>query len=189
MARKQENTKESIIAASIDFIEKNGYESFSVRNVANHIQISTQPIYSYFTNIVDLHSAVLLEIEKQLLVQINFPYSDFVFRNMGIGFTLYAKYHPNLFNAFFSPNKINEKFITLFLQKLRNALDMDERLMHISIDGKDQLLEKMWTFSFGYATLLTRGFVKNCTDDTIKQMILDTGTAIILATLKHEEGK
>ncbi len=186
MSRKQESTKESVLAGALDLIEKHGMASFSVRNVAKHLQISTQPIYSYFGGSSDLYNAVLAEIERQLLAQIEYPYSEFVFRNMGYGFVLFAKEHPNLFSTFFHPNEVNEKFIKVFLEKLRVALDLDERFIQISSKGKDGLMEKMWTFSYGYAFLIVRGLVPNDSEKAIKDMILEVGTAVIVGTMKEE---
>lgn len=186
MARKQSHNKETIIQTAVDLVGKYGKESFSVRNVAKHMNASTQPIYSYFKDTEELYSEVLMEIERLLLKQINIPYSEFVFRNMGFGFTLFAKENPNLFEAFFSEKERNKKFIHVFLQKLRDALDNDHRFHQVSPQGKDQLLEKMWTFSFGYANLIIRGLVEDTSDEVIKQMILDTGTAIIKETFVKE---
>lgn len=186
MARKKSHNKEAILQTAVDLIDKYGKASFSVRNVAKHLNASTQPIYSYFSDTQDLYEQVLQEIERLLLQQINHPYSAFVFRNMGYGFTLFAKEHPNLFEAFFNEKERNQRFIHLFLKKLRDALDQDERFHHMSSQGKDLLLEKMWTFCFGYASLIIRGLVPDSSDEQIKQMVLDMGTAVIKDAMAKE---
>ncbi|MEO1449819.1 MAG: hypothetical protein AAFV07_09815, partial [Bacteroidota bacterium] len=107
MPRKKGYTKEQIVAATIDLIAKYGKESFSVRNVANHMNISTQPIYSNLKDSNELYEAALLEVEKRILLQIAHPYSEFPFRNMGYGFVLFAKENPNLFDAFFNDIEMN----------------------------------------------------------------------------------
>lgn len=99
MARKKDHSETKIIDACVDLIAKYGKESFSVRNVANHLGSSTQPIYSYFKDSNQLFQKTLTEIGNRLLDQINFPYTEFPFRNMGYGFTLFAKENPNLFSA------------------------------------------------------------------------------------------
>jgi len=111
MPRKQKNTRDSIIAASLEMIEKDGYDSFSVRNVASHMEISTQPLYSHFKDSTELYQAVLAAIEDRIIRQSEYPYTEHIFRNMGFGFVLFAKHHPNLFNAFFATNEVNEPFI------------------------------------------------------------------------------
>ncbi|HAA11947.1 MAG TPA: hypothetical protein DCE41_09710 [Cytophagales bacterium] len=186
MARKKDHSEESIIAAAVALVAQKGREHFSVRNVARHMNASTQPIYSYFTDAQALYQATLKEIERRLLAQIAHPYSDYVFRNMGFGFTLFAKENPYLFEAFFSSHELNEKFIRLFLRKLREALDEDERFDQMSSEGKDSLLNKMWTFCFGYSTLIIKGLSSDNSDEVIKNTILDTGQAVILDQLRKE---
>jgi AcrR family transcriptional regulator len=182
MSRKQENTKESIIAASLDLIEKDGYDSFSMRNVANHMKISTQPLYSYFKDSTSLYKAVLAETENRIVKHTNYPYTEHAFRNMGFGFVLFAKHHPNLFNAFFATKEVNEPFQDEFLQKLRYSLDNDKRFDSLNSVNKTRLIQKMWIFTFGYSKLITKGLIVETTDESIKEMILETGTSIILDT-------
>lgn len=186
MARKKDYSEKRIIDASIDLVAKYGKESFSVRNVANHLHSSTQPIYSFFKDSNQLYQKVLLEIETRLLRQINYPYSEYVFRNVGFGFTLFAKENPNLFDAFFSDLQMNKSFVEKFLKKLREIVDTDERFNAVSEKGKDTLLETMWTFSYGYAFLIIKDINKDISDDTIKKMIAETGLAIISYTFQKE---
>lgn len=186
MARKKDHSEKKIIEACIDLIAKYGKESFSVRNVANHISSSTQPIYSYFKDSNQLYQKTLAEIESRLLNQINFPYTEYPFRNMGYGFTLFAKENPNLFDAYFSDLDMNKRFITKFLKKLRQIMGTDSRFVKMSEKGKDNLLETMWTFCYGYAFLIIKGLTKDTSDETVKEMVLETGTAIISYTFKKE---
>lgn len=186
MARKKEHSRETIIDASLDMISKYGKDSFSIRNVANHLNASTQPIYSYFKDGRALYQATLLEIEKRLLAQISYPYSEYPFRNMGFGFTLFAKENPNLFDMYFSDMEMNKRFINKFLDKLRQIVDNDPRFVQLSSKGKDNLLQTLWTFSYGYAFLIIKGLVKDYSDEAIKETVLETGTAMITHTFRKE---
>lgn len=186
MVRKATYNRTSIINAAVEVIEKYGKESYSVRNIANHMDASTQPIYSFFSDSQELYRDTLLEIKKRLLAHTKIQYSDHAFRNMGFGFTLFARDYANLFRAFFDDSDFNTQFVKEFLDDLRAALDTDERFDQLSSRGKDLLLEKMWTFSFGYANLIINGLVKDTSDEAIKTMILDTGTAVIKDALQKE---
>lgn len=186
MPRKTIYDRNAIINAAIELIERNGHEEFSVRNVADILGASTQPIYSSFSDSRELYKEVLLEIQERLLAQTRHPYSEYVFRNMGFGFVLFAKHNPNLFIAFFDDEEVNREFIDLFLSNLLQAMDEDQRFDSLSAASKSLLLEKMWTFSYGYAMLIIQGLVKNPTDENIKNMILNTGSAVIRDTLQKE---
>lgn len=187
MARKATYSREMIINAAIEVIENYGKERYSVRNVADHMDASTQPIYSFFSDSPELYRETLLEIKKRLLAHTRINYSDFVFRNMGFGFTLFARDYPNLFRAFFDESDFDTQFVKDFLSDLRSALDTDNRFKALSSEGKDLLLEKMWTFSFGYANLIINGLVEDTSDKAIKKMILDVGTAIIKDAMQKED--
>ena len=184
MPRKNDFSKDAILDATISLIAKYGKDSYSVRNVANHINASTQPIYSYFKDSSTLYKEVLLEIEKKILAQIEHPYTEFPFRNMGYGFTLFAKENPNLFDAFFSDIEMNRRFIEKFLTTLRGIVDTDPRFVEMSEDKKDSLLNTMWTFCYGYAFLIIKGLVPDDSDEGIKKRVLDTGTAVIVFHFK-----
>ncbi|WNJ18375.1 TetR/AcrR family transcriptional regulator [Pontibacter sp. G13] len=186
MGRKKHHSRTSILEAAVELVDLQGKEHFAVRNLAKHIGASTQPIYSYFPDFKSLYDAVLEEIGKLHMAYINKPYSEYVFRNMGFGFTLFAKDHPNLFQAFFDDHDRNRTFIEGFLKGLRIALDNDERFDLMSSRGKDVLLDKMWTFCYGYASLIIKKLVLEDSDEQIKDRILETGRAIILDTLKRE---
>ncbi len=184
MARNKDHSEKGITEATVDLIAKYGKDSFSVRNVANHLNCSTQPIYSYFKDSNQLYHKALLEIEHRLINQINYPYTDLPFRNMGFGFTLFAKENPNLFDAYFSDLEMNKQFLNKFLSKLRQILSKDSRFNKLGEKGKDKLLETMWTFCYGYAFLIIKGVAKDTSDEAIKEMVLETGTAIISYTTK-----
>lgn len=186
MTRKATYNRTGIINAAIEVIEKHGKKSFSVRNVAKHMNSSTQPIYSFFSDSQELYQEALLEIKKRLLAYTRIEYSDYPFRNMGFGFTLFARDYPNLFRTFFDNSDFNIQFVNEFLDDLRAALDTDERFDQLSSQGKDLLLEKMWTFSFGYAYLIINGLVKDTSDEAVKKMILDVGTIVIKDALQKE---
>jgi len=186
MPRKNQYDREQIIDAAVDLIHQKGKEAYSMRNVAKHLKASTQPIYSYFADGQALYTEVLLEIKKRLLANTRIPYTEFVFRNMGYGFTLFARDYPHLFTAFFDHSELNKQFVAEFLMDLRKAVDEDERFAKVSSKGRDNLLEKMWTFSYGYASLVIKDLNSDKSDEEIKAMILDMGTTVIMDTMRKE---
>ena len=59
MPPKVKITKENIIGAAIDIARQNGADSINARSLAAHLDCSTQPIFSNFVNMDELHLAVL----------------------------------------------------------------------------------------------------------------------------------
>ena len=56
---KQRITKEMILDVAFKLARENGYEQVVVKNIAVEIGCSVQPIYSYFSNMEALRSAVI----------------------------------------------------------------------------------------------------------------------------------
>lgn len=186
MPRKTVFQKADVVNAAVTLIETAGFKSFSVRNVARQLKASTQPIYSHFADSSALYEAVLTEIKRRFLEHISHPYTDILFRNMGFGFTYFARDYPNLFLAFFQDESQNKTFVAAFLNDLRTALDDDQRFSSMSAHGKDRLLEKMWTFTFGYSNLIIKGLVEDTSNEAIENMIVEVGTAVIKDAMAQE---
>jgi AcrR family transcriptional regulator len=52
-------TREMLINGAFDFVRKNGIGKLSTRNLANHMDCSTQPIYRAFANMEELELATI----------------------------------------------------------------------------------------------------------------------------------
>ena len=58
MPPKIKYSKEQIIESAIEIVRKNGIENLSARNIANNLNSSPQPIFSYFKNMDELKNSV-----------------------------------------------------------------------------------------------------------------------------------
>ncbi|WNJ18431.1 TetR/AcrR family transcriptional regulator [Pontibacter sp. G13] len=183
MAVKTKYDRASIIQAAVKLVEEQGHAKYSVRNVAQALNSSTQPIYSHFQDSHEVYEEVLAEIKRRLVAHTRIEYTEFIFRNIGFGFTIFARDYPNLFTAFFDDSGANREFVKEFLSDMRDALDLDERFHLVPAVEKDKLLNKMWTLSYGYTHLIIRGMVDDVSDEALQEFLLDAGTAIIKDTL------
>lgn len=61
-------SKEKIIAASIDYVEQYGFESFSLRNIAKHMGSGVMSTYAYFESKELLLSAILDRIIRDMKI-------------------------------------------------------------------------------------------------------------------------
>ena len=52
--RRKVYTREHILKAAYELINREGFGNFTARNIAKHMGISTQPIYLEFENMQDL---------------------------------------------------------------------------------------------------------------------------------------
>ncbi len=66
----------------------------------------------------------------------------------------------------------------------------DPRFTLLSSDERHVLLNKMWTFTHGLASLICVGLIKDCNQEFIIKTLMDVGADVIGATLaKHESNK
>lgn len=111
---KQRITKEMILDVAFKLAREKGYEQVVVKNIADEMGCSVQPIYSYFNNMEGLKEAVVGAAMQFYNV---FIYSrvdkDCVLESMARANVAFAKYETNLFKL-------------LFLQKLNGLNSFDD---------------------------------------------------------------
>lgn len=98
---KQRITKEMIVDAAFAIARKDGMEQVLVKNIADRIGCSVQPIYSYCQNMEGLRAEV---VERTRNFVHNYAASrikkDNLFQSTGQAYIQLAKEEPNLFKIF-----------------------------------------------------------------------------------------
>ena len=157
---KQRITKQMILDVAFNLAREKGYEQVVVKNIADEIGCSVQPIYSYFENMESLKEAV---IGVAMQFYNNFIYTrvqkDSILESMAKANVAFAKYETNLFKL-------------LFLQKL-NGLNsfndnyewMGDKQATVQLSKKLELPEDkvkeiyimLIIFTHGVATMIATG--------------------------------
>ncbi len=186
MPPKIKYTRDEVIKAAVNVVEKNGLNSLTARNVALSLGSSTAPVYNHFTTMNDLALCVMKETQRVLLEYASRPYTDRVFLNMGTGVAMFAHEHPLLYRALMLEGDSFSDVVNEFFDTLESELIKDSRFTSLSDSERYILLRKMWTFTHGLAALICVGLIKDCDQDYIIKTLLDIGTDVIGATLaKH----
>ncbi len=157
---KQRITKQMILNVAFNLAREKGYEQVVVKNIADEIGCSVQPIYSYFENMESLKEAV---IGVAMQFYNNFIYNkmqkESILESMAKANVAFAKYETNLFKL-------------LFLQKL-NGLNsfndiyewMGDKQATVQLSKKLELPEDkvkeiyimLIIFTHGVATMIATG--------------------------------
>ena len=157
---KQRITKQMILDVAFNLAREKGYGQVVVKNIADEIGCSVQPIYSYFENMESLKEAV---IGVAMQFYNNFIYTrvqkDSILESMAKANVAFAKYETNLFKL-------------LFLQKL-NGLNsfndiyewMGDKQATVQLSKKLELPEDkvkkiyimLIIFTHGVATMIATG--------------------------------
>ncbi len=152
MVRKTVFTKEDIILAGFNLIDKKGVEQLTARNIAKEIGSSTAPVYSNFSNMDELESALVETAVKRLLNHTRNGKSGNQFLDIGLGVLEFAYQHPRWYEALFlgKINQTNPGFE--LMEELSTMMASLPDLIELPECERIILLKKMAIFTHGIAT-------------------------------------
>jgi AcrR family transcriptional regulator len=190
MPPKVKFTRDDVIRAAFEVVEQSGMRNLTARSIAGKLVSSTAPVYRHFEAMDQLAFEVVKRIQRLLLEYTTRPYTDRVFLNMGTGVAMFACEHGRLYRVLLLEGSNYRDVVNEFLEILERELAKDERFTCLSKDERHTLLQKMWTFTHGLASLICVGLIKDCSQDSIIAALMDVGSDVIGATLtKHAKNK
>lgn len=187
MPPKQLHTRETIIETAFSITRHSGWQAVSARSIAQELNSSTQPIYSYVQSMQKLADEVRL---KAFLLMAEYQvkaYTDNPYVNMAIGYIAFAREEQNLFRFMFldntQPPLVPEETMAMneaITRHLGKPLPAQSWTGKISLTGFNDLALKTWFFTHGLAVALCTGTIAPISDDKIRQLLEETGEAIFL---------
>ncbi len=97
--RKPKFTKEMIIEAGLQQLQRSGWEGMTPKLVAKRLGASTMPIFSHFASMEALKEAVLDKAWLMLLEYSSNRYTNDVWVDQSVGYIIFARDHGRLFNC------------------------------------------------------------------------------------------
>jgi hypothetical protein len=76
-----------------------------------------------------------------------------------------------------------------FLVTLREEMKADSRFTSMTQEERDVLLNRMWIFTHGLASVVCVGLIDRDSDEFLINMIDQVGTVVIAAAMKESSGK
>jgi TetR/AcrR family transcriptional regulator, tetracycline repressor protein len=161
-ANRQALTPEAILQAALELIDRSGLDDFSMRRLAEALQVDAKAVYYYFPN----KEAIIAGGIEQVFSELEFPeqgemsWQEYV-RQVVRLYRRVAVQHPHLF-----------AFLTLYNKNIPVAFDIDERLAKTLLDaGFDpsaivQIIDLLLTYIGGFALAELRGAAGRCNDYT-----------------------
>lgn len=182
-------TKDQVLQAAFDLAEKQGMRVLSARNVAKQLQSSTAPVYSCFSSIDALKREVLKKAETLLTEYIKTSYTDRVFLNMGVGIALFARDHRELYRTLFLEKNEFKDLVNGILSSMKDWIREDHRFTEMPVEDRNTMVDKMWIFTHGLATLICVGLVEEDSQAYITNTLDEVGTVVIGAALAASSPK
>ncbi|MGC8764484.1 MAG: TetR/AcrR family transcriptional regulator [Brevinematia bacterium] len=173
-------SKEKIIEKAFEVLRKEGFDAITARRVAKELGISTMPIYCHFKSIEELKEILLKKAHELLLTYQLKNYTGESFLDTGIGYIKFALEERVLFRECFMKRQSGSEFveratgaeIIKVMKKVEYLKELDEKQL-------EEILFRLWIFTFGLAALVNTGFIENPSDEFIIKLLDEGGMAII----------
>lgn len=174
MPPKQKYTQQCILDAAFEIMRANGIDAVGSRQVADKLNCSTQPIFSYFKDMEDLKHALISKAKNfySTYVHNGLTYES-PFKGVGLEYINFAKEEPEIFKLLFM-SPYNNK-ITSYLEFDDNKEIILKSLMKFSgFDSKnsEKLYLMIWIFTHGIAVMCATN-TTYFTDDEISNLLAD----------------
>lgn len=179
--------KEDIIDAAFALIREKGIEKLTVRDIAQQLHCSIQPIFYQF-HTMDALKTTLLDHTKKY-------FNDFLFdvkadsdlpryKETGMNYVRFAVEEANLFQFLFMQNydiKIDEMaYFNRSYEEVANILQIQNDFSH---EIAKSFHQKMWLFTHGIASLLATHTVE-FTEEEISNLLTEEFLALLNITTK-----
>ncbi len=174
MPPKIQITKEDIINTAVEIVRNNSAEAINARNIAAVLKCSTQPIFSNFVSMEELHFAVVKKADeicydyiKREIESKKYP----PYKASGMAYIRFAKEEKELFKLLYMRDRTNE--VISKSSKLDNIIDS---VVHSNtgLDGETARLFhlEMWAYVHGIAVMVATNF-ENLGTELISRMLTD----------------
>ncbi|MFB5520185.1 TetR/AcrR family transcriptional regulator [Enterococcus casseliflavus] len=155
---KQRITKEMVVDAAFEIARKGGMEHMIVKNIAEKLGCSVQPIYSYCTNMEGLRTEVEQKARQFLQAYLE-AHSDpqDLFRSTGHAYLQLAKEEPHILSIFVLQKRANVSSLE-DLYQLETNPQVAQRIaadLTISIETAKQLHMHMLIYTIGIGTIFS----------------------------------
>jgi AcrR family transcriptional regulator len=180
-------TRDDVIGAAFEVVQHKGVKALTAREVAKKLKSSTAPVYVNFGSMKILEREVIIKAKDLLIDYMARPYTDRIFLNMGVGYARFAREQCPLFRALYLEKSDHKDILDDFESSMRTQIGKDERFSNLNDEEKYSLLDKMWTFTHGLATMICVGIAENNSDEYITKTLIDVGSAVIGATMMRKK--
>lgn len=155
---KQRITKEMVVNAAFEIARNSGMEQVMVKNIADKIGCSVQPIYSYCKNMDSLRQDVVEQtnrfIQEYVAAHID---KDDLFRSTGRLYIRLAQEEPHLFRIFILHRRKGISSLNDLYQSETNphVAEVIASDLHISVAQAKQLHLNMLIYTIGIGTIFS----------------------------------
>lgn len=174
MPPKIKISKQNIIHAALNLIQKDGETALNARALATHIGCSTQPIFSNYESMETLKKDVIhsaYELYQEYVISETNTNNYTQYKASGIAYIRFAKEEPELFKLLFMRDRSKEK-IDVWDPVTENVLGLLQKNAGFSREQAHRFHLEMWIYVHGIATMLATSYLP-LDMETISGLITD----------------
>lgn len=155
---KQRITKETVVSAAFEIARTSGMEQVMVKNIAQKIGCSVQPIYSYCKNMDGLRQEVTMQavrfIKEYIMAHID---KNDLFRSTGKSYIQLAMEEPHLYKIFILHHREGISSLNDFYESEASphTAKMIADELHISLAQAKQLHLNMLIYTTGIGAIMS----------------------------------
>ncbi|MEI5992602.1 TetR/AcrR family transcriptional regulator [Candidatus Enterococcus mansonii] len=170
MVRKKVYTKEHILSAAQELLVSKGFSFITARNVADHMGISTQPIYLEFKNMEDLKLTMLNKIHEQLEKDFfSQEHTGNSLIDFGMSYLHLAKENSALYLSLYSDkHSYGAELQKLSLNFFKSLIGKDQNYLSFSDEQIEATHMKLWIIATGIASLSMSGIMQLSEEELFK---------------------
>lgn len=188
---KQRITKEMVVNAAFEIARSDGMEQVMVKNIAEKIGCSVQPIYSYCKNMEGLRQDVTLKVCSFIgeYVKTHIDKDD-IFETTGRAYIQLAKEEPHLFKIFILHRRNSIASLEDLYQSETNphTAEFISKKLGISIGQAKKLHLNMLIYTIGLGTIFSVVTPGISTDEIYEQQEM-AYKAFLSQTVREKDGK
>lgn len=176
MPRSAFFSKETIAAAGLEIIRKQGVEALSARALSKQLGCSLSPIFTVFKDMDEIHTAVR-QVAAALFADYVKDVLDYqpAFKEYGMRLIRFAKQEQNIFQLFLERrNSLMDNAPEMALK----CLDEIKELYQLTDNQVLILYRQLWAFTCGIAVLATQS-----PDDYPEELISEMISTQFISTL------
>lgn len=186
MAPRVKITKKEIIETAISLVRKEGSEAVNARSIAAELGCSTQPIFSNFATMEELHSALIEEVYG---IYFSFLQNEVQgrkypeYKAFGMAYTRFAREEKELFKLLFMCDKTTREQMPS--TDFNASIEMIMKANGISRERAILVHLEMWACVHGIGTMLATSYL-DLDEELISQMLSDVYQGVRASITKEK---
>ena len=156
-------SKDMIIDNSLKIIKTEGIESLNVRNIANKLNCSTQPIMYHYKNMDILKDELYKKVDQYHSEYLMKKSDDNPLLSIGLQYIMFAKEEKKLFKFLFQSDKFSnfnlEDLINNNENGLQDIFDIIKKETNLNINEIKEMFTILFITAHGIASLLANNSI------------------------------